>query len=71
MKSRDARTLDHKRLEEIRHRAVEQVQAGQRLEVVIQALVFNRGCIYRRLAMYRAGGWGAATCVSGWTVIWV
>src|SRR6266852_1351470 len=59
MKRRDARALDHEALEEIRIRAVEQVQAGESPEVVIKALGFSRSCIYTWLAMYRAGGWGA------------
>jgi transposase len=59
MPSRDARELDHKTLEEIRIRAVEQVQAGESPEVVIRALGFSRSCIYAWLAAYRAGGWGA------------
>lgn len=59
MKRRDARTLAHKTLEEIRIRAVERVQAGESPEVVIQTLGFTRSCIYTWLAKYRAGGWGA------------
>lgn len=55
----DARKLDHKTLEEMRTRAVEQVQEGESPEVVIRALGFSRSCIYSWLAMYRAGGWGA------------
>lgn len=53
----DARKLDHKTLEEIRIRAVQQVQAGQSPEEVIRALGFSRVCIYNWLARYRAGGW--------------
>lgn len=59
MARRDARQLDHKTLEEIRIRAVEQVQAGESPEAVIQALGFSRSCIYTWLALYRSGGWGA------------
>ena len=59
MSRRDARKLDHKTLEEIRIRAVEQVQSGESPEVVIKALGFSRSCIYTWLALYRAGGWGA------------
>lgn len=57
MAKRDARSLDHKTLEEIRMRAVERVQAGESPEVVIQTLGFARACIYNWLAAYRAGGW--------------
>jgi transposase len=59
MAKRDARSLDHKTLEQIRIRAVERVQAGESPEVVIQALGFSRACIYNWLAAYRAGGWDA------------
>jgi transposase len=59
MPENDARKLDHKTLEAIRIRAVEQVQAGESPEVVIKALGFSRPCIYNWLAAYRAGGWHA------------
>lgn len=59
MPRRDARELDHKTLEEIRIRAVEQVQSGESPEAVIKALGFSRSCIYTWLALYRSGGWGA------------
>jgi transposase len=55
----DARKLDHKTLEEIRVRAVQQVQGGENPEIVIKALGFSRSCIYAWLARYRAGGWDA------------
>lgn len=57
MLTRDARKLDHRTLEEIRIRAVQQVQAGESPEIVIKALGFSRTCIYTWLARYRAGGW--------------
>jgi transposase len=59
MKKQDARKLEHKTLEAIRIRAVEQVQSGESPEVVIRALGFSRACIYQWLAAYRAGGWDA------------
>lgn len=59
MDRKDGRRLDHKTLEEIRVRAVEQVQKGESPEVVIKALGFSRACIYNWLAMYRSGGWSA------------
>ncbi len=59
MRTNDARKLDHKTLEAIRIRAVEQVHAGQNPEDVIRALGFSRACIYNWLARYRAGGWQA------------
>jgi transposase len=55
----DARKIDRAALEAIRIRAVQQVQAGESPEKVIQALGFTRRCIYSWLSMYRAGGWGA------------
>jgi transposase len=63
MTKSDARKLNHKTLEEIRIRAVEQVQAGQSPELVIKALGFSRSCIYDWLARYRAGGWHALRAV--------
>ena len=59
MTKNDARKLDHKTLEAIRIRAVEQVQAGNSPEEVIKTLGFSRSCIYEWLARYRAGGWHA------------
>jgi hypothetical protein len=44
MPHRDARSLDHKNLAEIRTRAVEQAQAGKNPKAVIQALGFSRVC---------------------------
>lgn len=55
----DARKLDHNTLEQIRIRAVQQVQHGESPELVIKALGFSRPCIYNWLAAYRAGGWDA------------
>ena len=59
MRRSDGRKLDHKTLEELRIRAVERVQAGESPEVVVRALGLSRGVIYKWLALYRAGGWGA------------
>lgn len=59
MKKHDGRNLDHKTLEEIRIRAVKQVQSGESPEVVIKTLGFTSRCIYNWLASYRAGGWDA------------
>ena len=63
MAKRDARKLSHKTLEEIRIRAVEQVQAGESPEAVIKTLGFSRSCIYDWLARYRSGGWHALKAV--------
>jgi transposase len=59
MRKQDARKLDHKTLETIRIRAVQQVHSGESPEVVIRALGFSRACIYQWLAAYRVGGWEA------------
>jgi len=59
MKTTDGRKLSPKTLEEIRTRAVEQVQAGRSPELVIKTLGFSRACIYNWLARYRSGGWHA------------
>ncbi len=59
MKNLDGRKLSHKTLEEIRVRAVTQVQKGQNPEEVIAALGMARSRIYNWLAAYRSGGWDA------------
>lgn len=59
MKKYDARKLNRRTLEEIRIRAVKQVQSGESPEVVIAALGMSRSCIYDWLASYRSGGWDA------------
>jgi hypothetical protein len=46
MRENDARKLDHKTLEAIRIRAVQQVQAGEDPEEVIRILGMSRACIY-------------------------
>lgn len=55
----DARTLDHKSLEELRTRAVQRVQAGENPEVVARVLGVSRSTMYGWLARYRAVGWHA------------
>ena len=54
-KRRDARKLDHKTLEAIRIRAVEQVQAGESPEVVIRGVGIFTG-LYLRVARLVSGG---------------
>lgn len=56
MPKRDGRAISHEALEEIRIRAVQQVEAGASPEAVIGALGFGRTVIYDWLAKYRAGG---------------
>ena len=59
MREDDGRKLDHKTLEALRLRAVEQVQRGARPEDVAAALGMARGTVYGWLAKYRDGGQGA------------
>jgi len=59
MARRDARSLDHQSLEELRVRAVEAVQRGERPEVVGATFGLSRSTVFGWLAQYRAGGWGA------------
>jgi len=56
MEKQDGRKLNHKTLEEIRIRAVQQVQRGHSPEKVIATLGFSRACIYDWLAKYRDYG---------------
>jgi transposase len=56
MRELDGRKLDHKTLEEMRIRAVKQVEAGESPETVIKALGFTRPRIYEWIAKYREGG---------------
>lgn len=56
MKNMDGRALDHRTLEEIRIRGVQQVESGEDPEEVIRALGFGRSVIYDWLAKYREGG---------------
>ena len=68
MRKTDGRKLDHKTLEALRIRTVEQVQGGTSPEVLAKALGLRRSTVYGWLAMYRAGGWEAlkAKPVTGW-----
>jgi transposase len=59
MKKDDARKLDHATLEAPRIRAVQSVQEGESPEVVARALRITSRTMYRWLAQYRGGGWGA------------
>lgn len=55
----DARKLNHKTLEEMRIRAVKQVQSGVSPEDITRALGLSSPTIYNWLASYRTGGWQA------------
>ena len=59
MREDDARKLDHATLEALRERAVQRVQEGESPEVVARVFGIGRTAIYRWLAEYRRGGWGA------------
>src|SRR3990172_9313848 len=59
MKKNDGRKLTKKTKEEIRIRAVQQVQAGESPEVVIKALGYARTVIYNWLSKYAYGGYDA------------
>lgn len=56
MKTLDGRKLSHKTLEEIRIRAVQQVENGAHPDEVIKVLGMHRSCIYKWLAAYRESG---------------
>jgi len=55
----DGRKLDHKTLEAIRMRAVQQVLDGKKPEDVADAYGMNHRTIYRWLEKYHYGGWDA------------
>lgn len=59
MEKLDGRKIGPKAIEEIRTRAVAQVQQGESPEKVIATLGFSRACIYNWLSRYRHGGWDA------------
>ncbi len=59
MRENDGRRLDHKTLEVLRIRAVEQVGEGAHPEDVAAALGLHRKTVYGWLAKYREGGKGA------------
>lgn len=59
MKKTDARQLDHQTLEDMRIRAVKAVQSGISPEDVAVTFSVHRTALYKWLALYRDGGWGA------------
>ena len=59
MRKTDARKLDHKTLEDMRIRAVKAVQSGKSPEDVAVIFDVHRTALYKWLALYRDGGWGA------------
>jgi transposase len=56
MREHDGRKLDHTTLEQLRIRAVRQVEHGAHPEDVAQALGMTKAAVYAWLAKYREGG---------------
>src|ERR671930_1038976 len=56
MREDDGRKLDHKTLEQLRIRAVRQIEQGAHPEDVAAALGMTRAAVYAWLAKYREGG---------------
>jgi transposase len=59
MREDDGRKLDHKTLEQLRIRAVCQIEQGAHPEDIAQALGMTRAAVYSWLAKYRQGGLAA------------
>ena len=59
MREDDGRRLDHKTLEQLRIRAVRQIEQGAHPEDVAAALGMTRAAVYGWLAKYREGGLAA------------
>jgi transposase len=69
VRENDGRKLDHKTLEVLRMRAVEQVEAGAHPEDVAETLGLHRKTVYGWLAKYREGGkrhWRPSRCRAGY-----
>jgi transposase-like protein len=56
MRDNDGRKLDHKTLEQLRIRAVQQIQAGAHPEAIAEALGLARSTVFGWMATYRQGG---------------
>jgi transposase len=56
MRDNDGRKLDHKTLEQLRIRAVQQIQAGAHPEAIAGALGLARSTVFGWMARYREGG---------------
>ena len=56
MRDDDGRKLDHKTLEQLRIRAVRQIEQGAHPEDVAAGLGMTRAAVYGWLAKYREGG---------------
>jgi transposase len=55
-RANDGRKLDHKTLEQLRIRAVQQIQAGAHPEAIAEALGLARSTVFGWMARYREGG---------------
>lgn len=56
MRDNDGRKLDHKTLEQLRIRAVQQIQAGAHPQAIAEALGLARSTVFAWVAKYRDGG---------------
>jgi transposase len=56
MRDNDGRKLDHKTLEQLRIRAVQQIQAGAHPEAIAEALGLARSTVFAWIAKFREGG---------------
>jgi transposase len=56
MRDNDGRKLDHKTLEQLRIRAVQQIQAGAHPQAIAEALGLARSTVFAWVANYRQGG---------------
>jgi transposase len=56
MRDNDGRKLDHTTLEQLRIRAVQQIQAGAHPEAIAEALGLARSTVFAWVAKYRDGG---------------
>ena len=63
MRDDDGRKLDHKTLEQLRIRAVRQIEQGAHPEEIALALGMTRAAVYGWLANYREGGLEALNTV--------
>jgi transposase len=59
MRDNDGRKLDHTTLEQLRIRAVQQIQAGAHPQAIANALGLARSTVFAWMANYRQGGLGA------------
>ena len=56
MRNNDGRKLDHKTLEQMRIRGVQQIENGTHPKTLANALGFARSTVFGWIARYREGG---------------